>query len=115
MSQCDGLSLPSEESRYRMRMDPRNELTNTTFSERLEPLDDWLHLQPSLDEDRKGRIYLPVNVENSQLRRGIVLAAGDGVEGIAQGDVVLTLATKTIDLRDGTQLARRDYVVARIT
>jgi hypothetical protein len=95
-------------------MDPRDEPTTTAFTERLEPLDDWLHLQPSLDEDRKGRIYLPASVENSQLRRGIVLAAGENVEGIAQGDVVLTLANKTIDLRDGTQLVRRDFVVARI-
>lgn len=96
-------------------MDPLDELdTSGTFSETLEPLDDWLHVQPSIDEDRKGRIYLPANVENSRLTRSLVLATGEQVTDLVPGDPVLVLTAKTIDLRDGSKLVRREYVVARV-
>jgi hypothetical protein len=95
-------------------MEPsEHELTSGT-DEVLEPIDDWIHLQPSLDEERKGRIYLPVNVEGARLTRAIVLAAGDSVSDLRAGDVVLVLASKTIEMRDGSQLARREFVVARM-
>lgn len=83
-------------------------------SETLEPLDDWLHLQPSMDEEKKGRIYLPANVEGARLTRCVILAVGSEITDVRPGDVVLVLASKTIDLRDGSQLARREFVVARM-
>ncbi len=84
------------------------------IDERLEPLDDWIHLQPALDEERKGRIYLPANMEGSRLTRCLVMASGDSVTDLHPGDLVLVLASKTIDMRDGTQLTRREHVVARL-
>lgn len=95
-------------------MDPVSSEYDTGTSERLEPVDDWLHLQPSMDEERKGRIYLPANVEGSRLVRAFVLAAGDQVTDLHPADVVMVLASKTIELRDGSSLARREHVVARM-
>lgn len=95
-------------------MDPTTGRQHDALTETLEPLDDWVHLQPSIDEDRKGRIYLPASVEGSQLLRCLVLAVGSRVDDLHPGDALLVLATKTIDLRDGTKLARREFVVARL-
>lgn len=87
---------------------------DTNLGERLEPVDDWIHLQPSIDEERKGRIYLPANVDGSRLIRAFVLAAGDQVVDLHPADVVMALAAKTIELRDGTMLVKREYIVARM-
>ena len=95
-------------------MDPVEQELNASLSETLEPLDDWVHLQPSLDEERKGRIYLPANLDGSRLTRCLVLATGDDVTDMHPGDLVLVLAGKAIDLRDGSQLAKREFVVARL-
>lgn len=88
---------------------------HSVLGETIEPLDDWVHLQPSIDEDRKGRIYLPAHIENAQLLRSVVLAAGMRVDDLVPGDAVLMLAAKGIDLRDGTKLARREWIVAKLT
>lgn len=87
---------------------------DTDLGERLEPVDDWVHLQPSMDEERKGRIYLPVNVDGSRLVRAFVLAVGDRVTDLHPADVVMALAAQSIELRDGTSLVRREHVVARM-
>lgn len=101
-------------ARYSVRMDPVDQEHAVTFAETLEPLDDWLHLQPSLDEEKRGRIYLPANVDGARLTRCFVLRAGDQVTDLHPGDVVLVLASKVLELRDGTHLARREFVVARM-
>ena len=95
-------------------MDPISPELHDAPSEQLEPLDDWVHLQPSIDEDRKGRIYLPANVEGAQLLRCVALAVGSEVTDLHVGDLVLVLSGRTIDLRDGTKLVRREHVVARL-
>jgi hypothetical protein len=95
-------------------VDPISPELQDTPNELLEPLDDWVHLQPSIDEDRKGRIYLPANVEGTQLLRCVALAVGSKVDDIHVGDLVLALSGRTIDLRDGTKLVRREHVVARL-
>lgn len=95
-------------------MDPVAREHDVDLGERLEPVDDWLHLQPSIDEERKGRIYLPANVDGSRLVRAFVLAAGDNVTDLHPADVVLVLAAKSLELRDGTTLVRREHVVARM-
>ncbi|MCB0878696.1 MAG: hypothetical protein KDC46_06910 [Thermoleophilia bacterium] len=95
-------------------MEPVSGDIHTALGETIEPLDDWVHLQPSIGEDRKGQIYLPANVEGAQLLRCLVLALGDAVSDLAPGDAVLMLASKGIDLRDGSKLARREHVVARL-
>ncbi len=96
-------------------MEPTAGEMHSALGETIEPLDDWVHLQPSIDEDRKGRIYLPANVEGAQLLRCLVLALGDTVSDLHPGDAVLMLASKGIDLRDGSKLARREHVVARLS
>jgi hypothetical protein len=95
-------------------MDQLDQHSEHGVREMLEPMDDWLHLQPSIDEERKGRIYLPANVDGARLTRCLVLASGDQVSDLTPGDVVLALSSKTIDLRDGTTLIRREYVIARM-
>lgn len=96
-------------------MDPVEQEHTAVFSETLEPLDDWLHLQPSLDEEKRGRIYLPANIEGSRLTRCLVLRTGDQVTDLQPGDAVLVLTAKVLELRDGTHLARREFVIARLT
>jgi hypothetical protein len=95
-------------------MEPTAGELHHALGETIEPLDDWVHLQPSIDEDRKGRIYLPASVEGAQLLRCVVLATGSRVDDLTPGDAVLMLASKGLDLRDGSKLARREWVVARL-
>lgn len=95
-------------------MDSLEQEFSASLDEGLEPLDDWLHLQPSLDEEQKGRIYLPANVDGARLLRCLVLEAGSQVTDLVPGDALLVLAAKTIDMRDGTKLARREHAVARL-
>ena len=102
------------DGRYSVDMDPVEQEHAVAFNEALEPLDDWVHLQPSLDEEKRGRIYLPANVDGARLMRCLVLRAGDQVTDLHPGDVVLVLSAKVIELRDGTNLARREFVIARM-
>jgi hypothetical protein len=95
-------------------MEPMAGEIHAALGETIEPLDDWVHLQPSIGEDRKGQIYLPANVEGAQLLRCLVLALGDRVTDLSPGDAILMLSAKGIDLRDGSKLARREHVVARL-
>ncbi len=105
---------PTRLHQYGEGMDSLEHEMISGIDERLEPLDDWIHLQPALDEERKGRIYLPANMEGSRLTRCLVMASGDTVTDLHPGDLVLVLSAKTIDMRDGTQLTRREHVVARL-
>lgn len=95
-------------------MEPMAGEMHHALGETIEPLDDWVHLQPSIDEDRKGRIVLPANVEGAPLFRCLVLATGLKVDDLTPGDAVLMLSSKGIDLRDGSKLARREWIVARL-
>jgi hypothetical protein len=80
----------------------------------IEPLDDWLLLQPALEEESRGRLLLPSTVAQSRLERSIVLACGPAVTDLVPADVVLALAAHAIELRDGTKLVQRQHVVARV-
>ena len=82
--------------------------------DQLEPLDDWVHVQPSADDEKKGRIYLPAGVGDHALQRSMVLAVGDEVVGVRAGDVVFILGNEAIDLRDGSRLVQRHHVVAKV-
>jgi hypothetical protein len=62
----------------------------------VEPLDDWVLVQPSMEEEAIGRI---VRAEVSDLQ---------------PGDIVLVVSAKTVELRDGSKLVRRQHAVARI-
>ena len=80
----------------------------------IEPLDDWLLVQPAMDEESRGRLLLPSTVSQSRLERGIVLACGPAVTDLAPADVVLSVSSHAIELRDGTKLVQRQHVVARV-
>jgi hypothetical protein len=80
----------------------------------VEPLDDWVLVQPTQDEEAVGRIVLPASITEGRLERCIVLAAGAEVSDLHPGDVVLVVSAKTVELRDGSKLIRRQHVVARV-
>jgi co-chaperonin GroES (HSP10) len=80
----------------------------------IEPLDDWVLVQPAMDEESRGRLLLPATVSQSRLERTIVLACGPAVTDLAPADVVLALSSQAIELRDGTKLIQRQHVVARV-
>ena len=44
----------------------------------VEPLDDWVLVQPTMEEEAVGRIVLPANMTEGRLERSIVLAIGSG-------------------------------------
>lgn len=80
----------------------------------IEPLDDWLHVRPSMEEEGTGKLVLPATVSMNRLERVIVLAAGGEVTDIAAGDLVLLLPGHAVELRDGTKIVQREYAVARV-
>ena len=80
----------------------------------IEPLDDWLLLQPALEEEMRGRLLLPSTIAQSRLERSIVLAVGPAVTDLGPADVVLSAAAHAVELRDGTKLVQRQHVVARV-
>ncbi len=93
----------------------QHELDSQLAPEVLEPLDDWVHLQPGAEEEQRGRIYVPAGLGDSPVQRCVVLAVGEGAGSLGPGDVVFALARKMIELRDGSRLAPRAAVIARIS
>ena len=49
-----------------------------------------------------------------RLERSIVLGVGSEVTDLQPGDVVLIVSAKSVELRDGSKLVRRQHAVARI-
>ena len=80
----------------------------------VEPLDDWILVQPTMEEEAVGRIVLPANMTEGRLERSIILAIGTDVSDLSRGDVVLVVSAKTVELRDGSKLVRRQHAVARL-
>jgi hypothetical protein len=46
----------------------------------VEPLDDWVPVQPTMEEEAVGRIVLPANMAEDASSASIVLAIGSGVD-----------------------------------
>ena len=44
----------------------------------------------------------------------LVLGVGSEVSDLKPGDVVLVVSAKTVELRDGSKLVRRQHAVARV-
>jgi hypothetical protein len=80
----------------------------------VEPLDDWVLVQPTMEEEAVGRIVLPASMTEGRLERSIVLGIGSEVTDLQPGDVVLVVSAKSVELRDGSKLVRRQHAVARI-
>ena len=80
----------------------------------IEPLDDWLHVRPSVEDEGSGRLVLPATVQMNRLERVIVLATGGEVTDLSAGDLVLLMPGHAVELRDGTKIVQREHAVARV-
>ena len=80
----------------------------------IEPLDDWLHVRPAVEEEASGRLIVPVTVQMNRLERVIVLAVGSEVTDLNAGDLVMLLPDHAVELRDGTRIVQREYAIARV-
>ena len=63
-------------------------LEETTRDVTLEPLDDWIVVEPLDDSETASGLIVPIN-EGAQTRQAIVAAVGPDVESIDPGDKVL--------------------------
>ena len=85
----------------------------------LEPLDDYLVLQPSNDEtETRAGLILPASAAASvAVRTGIVTAIGSDVTGIGPGDKVLYPREAGFEVRLGgieVRVLKREELIARI-
>ena len=80
----------------------------------IDPLDDWLHVRPSVEDEGTGRLLLPATVQMNRLERVVVLGVGSEVNDISAGDLVLLLPGNAVELRDGTKIVRREFAIARV-
>ena len=80
----------------------------------IDPLDDWLHVRPSVEDEGTGRLLLPATVQMNRLERVGVLGVGSEVTDIAAGDLVLLLPGNAVELRDGTKIVQREFAIARV-
>ena len=83
----------------------------------LEPLDDYVVIQPS-DEETETRhgLIIPAS-EDAGARSGIVTAVGDGANGIEPGDKVLFPKHAGFDVRlagASLKVLRRGELIARV-
>lgn len=80
----------------------------------IDPLDDWLHVRPSVEDEGTGRLLLPATVQMNRLERVVVLGVGSEVTDISAGDLVLLLPGNAVELRDGTKIVQREFAIARV-
>jgi co-chaperonin GroES (HSP10) len=92
----------------------RGPLTDVT----LEPLDDYLVVEPLDDSETASGLIVPVN-EATQIRTGIVAAVGPDVSAIEPGDKVLYPRDAGYEVRlarssHRVRVLKREDVVARV-
>ena len=92
----------------------RGPLTDVT----LEPLDDYLVVEPLEDSETASGLIVPVN-EAAQIRTGIVAAVGPDVTAIEPGDKVLYPRDAGYEVRlarssHRVRVLKREDVVARV-
>ncbi|HEX5582495.1 co-chaperone GroES family protein [Gaiella sp.] len=85
----------------------------------LEPLDEFLVIQPSNDEtETRAGLILPASAaQAAACRTGIVTAIGSEVEGVEPGDKVLYPRDAGYEVRLGgieVKVVRRDDLIARV-
>ncbi len=85
----------------------------------LEPLDEYLVIQPSNDEtETRAGLILPASAaQAAACRTGIVTAIGSEVEGVEPGDKVLYPRDAGYEVRLGgieVKVVRRDELIARV-
>jgi co-chaperonin GroES (HSP10) len=84
----------------------------------LEPLDDYLVIEPLDESETASGLIVPVN-EATQVRTGIVAAVGPDVENVEPGDKVLYPRDVGFDVRlarssHRVRVLRREELIARI-
>jgi co-chaperonin GroES (HSP10) len=84
----------------------------------LEPLDDFLVIQPLDETETASGLIVPLN-EATQVRTGIVAAIGPDVEAIEPGDKVLFPRDAGYEVRlarssNRVRVLRREDLIARI-
>ena len=92
----------------------RGPLTDVT----LEPLDDYLVVEPLEDGETASGLIVPVN-EATQIRTGIVAAVGPDVSAIEPGDKVLYPRDAGYEVRlarssHRVRVLKREDVIARV-
>jgi co-chaperonin GroES (HSP10) len=84
----------------------------------LEPLDDYLVVQPLEDSETASGLIVPVN-EAAQIRTGIVAAVGPDVAAVEPGDKVLYPRDAGYEVRltrssHRVRVLKREDVIARV-
>ena len=91
---------------------------NTTTDVTLEPLDDWIVVEPVDDSETASGLIVPIN-EGSQTRQAIVAAVGPDVETIEPGEKVLFPRDAGFEVRlarspHRVRILKREDLLARI-
>ncbi len=94
-------------------LDPRSRLEVT-----IEPLDDYLVVQPLDDSETSSGLIVPMN-EAAQCTTGIVVAVGQDVGAVEPGDKVLYPREAGYEVRlvrssHRVRVMRREELIARI-
>jgi co-chaperonin GroES (HSP10) len=84
----------------------------------LEPLDDYLVVEPLEDSETASGLIVPVN-EAAQIRTGIVAAVGPDVAAVEPGDKVLYPRDAGFEVRlarssHRVRVLKREDVIARV-
>ena len=93
-------------------------LEETTKGVTLEPLDDWIVIEPLDETETPAGLIVPAN-EAAQTRTGLVAAVGPEVEAIEPGDKVLVPRDAGYDVRPlrsahRVRLLKREDLLARV-
>jgi co-chaperonin GroES (HSP10) len=91
---------------------------DTSTDVRLEPLDDWIVVEPLDDSETASGLIVPIN-EGTQTRTGIVAAIGPDVESIEPGEKVLYPRDAGFEVRlarssHRVRMLKREDLLARI-
>ncbi len=90
----------------------------TTSGVTLEPLDDWIVVEPLDDSELPSGLIVPVN-ESTQTRSAIVVAVGPEVSAVEPGDKVLFPRDAGYEVRMArsshrVRVLKREDLLARI-
>jgi co-chaperonin GroES (HSP10) len=93
-------------------------LEETATDVTLEPLDDWIVIEPLDETETPAGLIVPAN-EAAQTRTGLVAAVGPDVESIERGDKVLFPRDAGYDVRPlrsshRVRILKREDLLARI-
>jgi co-chaperonin GroES (HSP10) len=93
-------------------------LEESTRDVTLEPLDDWIVVEPLEDSETASGLIVPIN-EGTQTRTAIVAAVGPEVESIEPGDKVIFPRDAGFEVRlarsaHRVRVLKREHLLARV-